>query len=212
MKKWILIASMIMSPASWAADVFVGGHGGLLGLGVEVGLDFGKTRVRAQLNQYDIDETDDYDGIDYDITLDLESFGVLVDYAPFDGAFYLTAGLYDNGTEISGDADVTNAEIGDVVLPGDNTVYTDVGFDGTAPYLGLGWRFMNNGKDKSGLGVSVDLGVYMNGDPDVEVTTSDETFNATFEDDIAKEEQAIEDDLDDVEMLPVAKIGLSWYF
>lgn len=211
MKKWILMASVIMSPASWAADVFVEGHGGLLGLGVEVGLDFGKMRLRAQLNEYDIDETSDYDGIDYDVTLDLESFGVLVDYAPFDGAFYLTAGLYDNGTAIAGDADVTNAQIGDVTLVGDNTVFTDVGFDGTAPYAGLGWRFLN-GKDKSGLGVSVDLGVYMNGDPEVDVTTSNPTFNATFQDDIAKEEQAIEDDLDDVEMLPVAKFGLSWYF
>ena len=41
MKKWLLASALLVSPAAWSADVFVGAHGGLLGLGAEVGVDFG---------------------------------------------------------------------------------------------------------------------------------------------------------------------------
>ena len=69
-------------------------------------------------------------------------------------------------------------------------------------------RFFN-GSGNSGLGLSLDLGAYMNGSPNVEIRTDD---NAISQTDIDQEERNIENDIDEADVLPVVKLGLSWYF
>ena len=210
MKRWLIMAMLAVAPAAYSADVFVGGHGGLLGLGAEAGADFGKVRVRGQVNRFDVSESNSYDGASYDVDLDLDTTGVLVDFAPFGGRFFLTAGLYDNGIAISGVSEALSVQVGNSVLVNEK-VFIDVAFDDTSPYAGLGWRFFNGGGN-SGLGLSLELGAFMNGSPDVNITTSDSAFNQNNQDDIAAEEANIEDDIDQADMLPVAKLGVSWYF
>ena len=208
MKKWLLASALLVSPAAWSADVFVGAHGGLLGLGAEVGVDFGKVRVRGQLNRFDISESNTYDGASYDVSLDLDSTGVLLDFSPFDGKFYVTAGMYNNGIAISGDTAPGIYQVGNDASPTVRRLFVDVDFDDTAPYAGVGWRFFN-GSGNSGLGLSLDLGAYMNGSPNVEIRTDD---NAISQTDIDQEERNIENDIDEADVLPVVKLGLSWYF
>lgn len=203
----VLLASVLfmVSVPLAAADFFVSGHGGLLlGYGVEGGLDFGTVRVRGQLNRFDYDRTESLDGARYDLTLELDSQGVLVDLRPFSSSgFHITAGLYDNDNAV----DATSNEpvdIGGAMVSGVG-VKTD--FSGTASYLGLGWLL---GRDNAGLVGSLELGVIGNGDADVTVTVP--SGAGVSQADIDAEEKALESDLDDYGYLPVIKLGIGYYF
>jgi len=206
-----LIASgfLIGSAALHAATPFVEVHGGMLGLGAEVGVDFGMVRLRAQTSQYDYDSEQEFDGVDFDTTLELGGTGVLVDFAPFGGSFYVTAGLYQNDVGIKGDGPYNNDDLGGVPFTG--RVFAEADFDDQVPYVGLGWHFFNREGD-SGLGLSVDLGAYVNGSADIDVTTDNAAFNATNQAAIDQEEKNIEDDVEEYDTLPVIKLGLSYYF
>ncbi len=211
MKRLLIAAVFMASSASLqAATPFVEAHAGVLGLGAEVGVDFGLVRVRAQTSQYDYDTTQDFDGVDYDTTLELGGTGVLVDLAPFGGSFYVTAGLYENDVGISGSGRyVTGDTVGGVPFVG--TVYADAEFDDQVPYVGIGWHLFNGDGD-SGLGLSFDIGAYVNGPADIEVTTDNATFNNTNQAAIDQEERNIEEDVEQYDTMPVVKLGVSYYF
>ena len=91
-------------------------------------------RVRGQLNRFDISESNTYDGASYDVSLDLDSTGVLLDFSPFDGKFYVTAGMYNNGIAISGDTAPGIYQVGNDASPTVRRLFVDVDFDDTAPY------------------------------------------------------------------------------
>lgn len=210
MKRLMAVAGlMLASSGLFAATPFVEGHVGVLGIGAEAGIDFGHIRVRAQTSQYDYDSTSDFDGVDYDTTLDLGGTGILVDIAPFAGSFYLTAGLFSNDTGISGVGTYVADDLGGVPFTGQ--VYADADFDDQVPYVGIGWHFFNQEGD-SGLGLSLDIGAYVNGSADIEITTDNAAFNTANQANIDQEEKNIESDIAEYDTLPVVKLGLSYYF
>lgn len=214
--KWIVTATVVMasiSTPSWAdagsdgGGFFVGANGGTLGLGLNAGYDFGRIRVRAETNAYDFDETVELDGVDYDFELGLDSTGIIIDFAPFNGAFYLAAGIYENSNDINAVSDASGIIIGGQAVPPGTVVTVDAEFDSTSPYAGIGWNFLNN--SDAGLGINLDVGVYMNGSADIELT---ESTGLVPEADINEEEQNIEDDIEDYDMLPVIKLGVTYKF
>lgn len=206
MKQVIAIFCLLLGSqlqAKDGADFFVEAHAGaLLGAGAELGVDFGLVRVRGQFNKWTYKTTEDIEDNSFDLELVLDSRGVLVDLHPFDGAFHFTGGVYDNNNRLDGESN-------DIVLINGSPavgVSAETAFSGSAPYVGIGWLF---GRDNDGLVAHLELGVMDNGDPDVTLTVPGNTVTA---EDIAAEEKAMEEDLEGLGVLPVAKFGIGYYF
>lgn len=143
----------------------------LLGIGVSVAMPLPyNLNARGMYHTYTHDEEIEDDGGNYDGEIELKTFGAMLDWFPFGGAFRLTGGLMSNGNEINlaGVANSGNQfEVGDCAYtsnPADPLrVNGRVDFRSTAPYLGIGWGGnMNSGP---GLYGTFDIGVMFSGSP-----------------------------------------------
>lgn len=220
MKKSVLAALLVLSPAAWSADVFVGAHAGaLLGYGAEVGVDFDKLTLRGQFSRFDYDDSEIEDNVEYESEIMLDNRGVLLDYHLFGGSFFLSAGIYDNSNSV----DVLGSPVADNVLVGDQeftraevgSLLADADFGGTSPYVGLGWDF---GRGNDGFALSLEGGALFNGDADVRLVSVNSSLAPgdpgydEFQDALRREEQDLQDELDELEIIPVLKLGLRYYF
>lgn len=209
----ILAASLtFVAPLSVQADGFgLGVKAGTLGAGVEgtVSLADG-LNVRIGANNFTYDYDDTVDDIDYDAELELSSYGVLLDWHPFTGAFRLTVGMLANGNELALSATPTGlVTIGNTTYPAAlaGTLNGAIDFKKSAPYVGLG--FGNAAGKHKGLGASFEIGALFQGSPDVTLST---TSSLILESDLRAEEQNIEDDLKNFKIYPVLAFGLSYQF
>lgn len=163
---------------------------------------------------YDYDFSDE-DG-DYKAKLKLSNLQAIANWHPFAGTFHLSAGVFmsDNKVDATalpkagsvyeiGDATYTAAQVGTVSG-------TAMLHDGTAPFLGLGW---SKAPGKSGFGFFFDLGVIISDSPQTKLTaTGPISSNPTFQAELRKEEQSINDELDNFKYYPVIKMGLIYRF
>ncbi len=149
-----------------------------------------------------------------DLSLDvsLQSLAALVDVHPFGGEFRLSGGLLLNNNSFK-----VTALSGDSVEIGDRT-YTvtdlkgEVTFDELAPYLGIG---VGNAASKAGhWHFSFDLGVLVQGEPavDLAATVNEPALQAMLDEDLAREESEVEDDVSAFRFYPVLSFGLSYAF
>jgi hypothetical protein len=224
----VLGAGLLIPGLASAGNLGIAGKVSTLGYGIEADYVLSDTfSVRVQYNTYSYDDTFDEDGIDYDGELDLQSFGVLLDWHPFGGGFRVSAGGFNVDNKISGEASGEGTyEIGDeeyTVRPGDNLrLNADMKLgDGFKPYLGLGWG--HSPANKGGLLLSFDVGVLIQGSPevalDVSGTAEDQFGNTvdagndpTVQAELRKEEKNMEDDLKNFDLYPVVSLGIGWRF
>lgn len=159
-----------------------------------------------------------YDGvegdIDYDADVTLASLGTLLDYHPFQGGFRLSGGLRFNFNQADLDGTPNDdIEIGDDVFSPDDvgTLTGDVGFNVFAPYLGIGYGATLL---KGALSIGFDLGVMYQGQADVDLDTEDGNLsdNAVLLDNLAQEEDEVEDDLKNFVVYPVAGLAVIYRF
>ncbi|MFI8750251.1 hypothetical protein ACIGG6_09625 [Vreelandella lionensis] len=155
------------------------------------------------------------DSVNYDADFEMKASSVKVDYFPFGGRFFLSAGVMMPdieasvvGTPESGgvyefnNQNYSAAEIGSVI--GVATVS-----DGTQPYVGLGWRSSH----ESGFSLFSEFGVVAtNVDVSLSTTNGFETINPVLQDDIRAEEESLKDDIDKLPVFPVAVIGVTYTF
>ena len=186
-----------------------------LGLGVE-----GTARILPKLNArlginyflYTYDE--EADDIDYDIDLNLFSGAVLLDWHPFAGTFRISGGFLLNKNELDMDARPNEpVEIGDQEYAAADvgTLSGDLDFRSVAPYVGIGWGNAV-GEDKR-WGFVCDLGIVFQGSPDADLAaTGPIASDPTFQADLAREEENLEDDLDFFKYYPVISFGISYKF
>lgn len=212
-----------------AGNLGVAGKISSLGYGLEADYVLSdRFSVRGQFNQYDYDDTFEEDGIDYDGTLDLSTFGVLLDWHPFGGGFRVSAGGFNVDNELSGvGSGAGTYHIGDTTYTVDENDDLEVNAlielgDGFKPYLGLGWG--NSPSNKGGLLLSFDVGILFQGSPsaDLEVTgtatdegtglTVDFSTDPTVQEEVRKEEQNLEDEVKDFDLYPVISAGIGWRF
>lgn len=200
------------SAGAWSltATPFVEAHTGSMGTGGEVGVDFGPIRVRGHFSRYDFSENDVWSGTRYGVSTRLGGSGVLVDLAPWDGSFFISAGLFINDVRIDAASEQGDFDIGGQTVH-DARIFGKAEFSERVPWLGFGWRFFHNG-EKRGLGGSVDIGAWFNGEPEVEVWTDQPAFDAHNRRAIEQEEEEIEDDIRNGDILPVIKVGVMYYF
>lgn len=161
-----------------------------------------------------------YDGIDYesdeadyDGDVDAEVYGLTIDYFPFAGGFFLSAGAVrpDIAMQVVGrpkdgqtyeyngrtyTADEVGTLEGDLVLG-----------DSIQPYLGLGWR----GSHHSGLGVFGQLGVFLT-DAEVSLSATGAASDPQLREDIQQEEDELQEDADELSVYPVVVVGIEYTF
>jgi len=209
----LLISLALVQANAMAQDHAIGGKAGLLGIGVEYAYSVNeRVAVRGMLfgSSYSFDATES--GIAYDFDLNWDSLSVAVDLHPFTGPFRVSAGLMKNDNGLRARSTTTgNLTIG-------NTTYTpaevgslsaNVGFDGTAPFFGLGWDWSRSKR----IGLSLDLGVVKQGSPKVSLQASGTLLgDPAFAADIAAEEAELRDALDNFDLVPFASVGVAFRF
>ena len=205
-------AAISASPAVAIEPAWVGARGGTLGAGAEVGVRVIPTVVvRGVVQGYEFDYDERLDGIDYEGTIDLGSFGAQVDFRPPLIPMFVTVGIYNNDNQLNltstpmtsltvGNTTYTAAELGTV-----NSIAT---FDDTAYYGGIGLEF--------GIGpiaAVIEAGVFYQGDPNVEFTATgpianDPTFITAANDEAAR----LVDELDEFRAWPGVTLQARWKF
>jgi hypothetical protein len=194
-------------------DLWFGAKAGTLGFGLEATwrpvpyLD-----VRGGFNSYTYDSSAVEAGIDYDTSLNLDTFYATANLRPPMSPFRITAGLFSNSNELSmasqasgtydiGGMTYTAAEVG--------TINNVIGFDSTAPYLGFGadFRLANT------IGLNIDVGVLWQGEPIVGMSvTGPIGQDPSFQAELDAETAALQSALDNFKAYPVASIGVSVNF
>lgn len=222
MRKSIFILSgilLVLIPSKWgyaeSGRFAVGGKVGTLGLGGEITAGItSNINTRVGINGFSYDYSGTEGDVEYDIDLKLFSASLLLDWHPFGGGFRISGGLLINQNELDTQArPMTSYTIG-------NTTYTpaqvgtlrgSIDFNDMAPYAGIGWGNAV-GKDKK-WGVTFDIGVVFQGSPKVSLTAdgllaSDPTFQANLK----REEDELQDALDEFEYYPAIAIGITYKF
>jgi len=173
------------------------------GYGVELGYrfnDYLAVRAGIYTGSYDYSSTDA--GVDYDYTLDFDNYPVMLDWHVFGGEFRLTGGVVSNNNQLTGKASGL-IDIGGTTY--NTTATTDITFNKSSPYVGLGWGALPS--TKRGLGFSFDLGVMMQGSPTATITAP-----GVPQADIDAEVAALNEDLKDLKYWPVISFGIGYTF
>lgn len=197
-----------------ADDQAIGLKAGALGLGVEYTRQFSeRLAFRAGLNGSRLGFDSVESGIDYAFDLVWDSVSLGVDFHPTRKPLRLSLGLLRNdnrleaAARLSGSVDIggtsyTPAEVG--------ALSARVGFGSTAPFAGIGWDWSRNARR---IGVSFDLGVVSQGNPEVTLTaTGTLSSDPAFQADMATEAAELQADLDGFDLMPYATLGLVFRF
>lgn len=217
--KTALTALALMLCGTAAADFGVGVKAGTLGIGAEARwsplpwLDF-----RFGANSYDYDESGAQAGINYDATLALDNYYATGNFRFPLSPFRVTAGAFSNGNEfrlVSQDAPGSSFNIGGSTFSAEDvgSLQSVTSFDGTSPYLGIGYDFELFGK----VGLNLDLGVLWQGEPQV---TLDATGLATASSEVQAEllpaleaeRVELEDEVSNFKAWPVISLGFVYNF
>jgi len=175
-------------------------------LNLRGGFNFGSFSLNSKLGD-----------VEYDIDLDLVTFPLLIDIHPFGNHFRITGGAYiqpGNKAKLNATPNVP-VQIGGHTYAPDvvGTLSGEAEFSNVvAPYLGIG--FGNAVDEEQLLTFMVDFGVIFQS---YEVTLTSngagmDTLHDTFREDLKKEEENVQSDLDDYGFFPVLTFGVAYHF
>ena len=216
MRTWgwpVCAAALVLAAAARPAEagdrVGIGVKFGTLGFGVDItGRISDLFSVRASFNGANANDTHDESGIDYDTEVDFGASGLLLDLHPFRNNFRLTAGWMKNRTGADLLAVPTeNITIGDTVYtPAEaGTISGDISFKDSAGYVGFGYG--SAARKPGRVRFLLDVGALLQGKAEATLTSSSGLVSP---DDLAQEEQELEDDLDNLSFYPVVALGISF--
>jgi hypothetical protein len=199
---------MVAGAASAEGRFGIGIKAGTLGAGIEGTwrpLPFMDLRLGG--NAYELADSASKAGIDYDSTLNLESFYGTVNLRVPLSPLRFTLGAFSNGNELT-----LQSQFSDFVTVGDTTytaaeagtLTSTTSFDGASPYVGVGLDFTLFGK----IGLNLDAGLLWQGEPIVGLTANgtlagDPGFQASLE----QERLELVDEVATYKAWPVASLG-----
>ena len=193
-----------------AAENFaLGAKAGTTGLGLEGTYGVSEAfNLRGGFYAFDYSTDIEENGITYDGDLDLSNLGLFVDWHPFNGVFRVSVGGLQ-GTNAFGGAADGELDVGENTYTAE--LQADVDWDGFAHYLGVGW---GNAVRSAGLSFSFDLGVMFVGEPSVSLTgtVDDPLLQPQFDEDLAREEENLRQDLKDAKYYPLINLGVAYRF
>lgn len=217
------VVSMLALVTSTAqADVGVAITGGTTGVGgsLTVPVYGNYLNLRGTLHRYSYDDDLDEDGVEYDATLDLENYGLLLDWHPFAGGIRLTVGVVSSRNEITGTAVPTEpTEIGDIFFTPEDigTLHLKSKYSNSmSGYVGFGWGNAACPEDR--FTFSFDVGVIVTSPLEVELSadspigSSNPVIQAQLLKELRTEEKNLEEELEDVEVWPVISLGVGYRF
>ena len=210
----VMAASATTSSSSYAATAIAVGVG-TLGYQVALSQSISENlNLRLTHNTASKQLDGETDGVNYDYDFEFSSNSLLIDWHMFDGSFRLTTGALINDNQIHAQSDIDGLTLN----VGDNTftraevgrLEGDIGFDSYAPYLGFGW----GRAIADGFSVVFDLGVVYQGQPEVSLQTIGGTLsdNPLLLEQVEREEQELQEDVDEFDLYPVISLGLFYRF
>ena len=189
---------------------------GTLGPGLEAAIGIVEwLNLRAGGNYFRVRHGGSVSDVEYDFDVKLASVPLLADLHPFKNEFRITGGVIYNrnmadldGTPNKitkiGDIEYTPEQIGE--LSG------SVRFNNWAPYIGLGYGNAVLDADKT-WGFVFDIGVMWQGSPSIALSANGTLAdNPIFQQNLAKQENDIQDDADVFRIYPVLSFGISYQF
>jgi hypothetical protein len=213
----VLAATTQVNADAFEKRVSIGAVAGTTGVGGDVSWRFHQNLALTgrYTDGLDFDTDFDDDGVDYDAEFGMKASSLKVDYFPFGGRFFLSAGamMPDIEANVTGTpedgmtfdlngVDYSAAQIGSVV--GTASVA-----DSVQPYVGVGWRSSH----EPGFGFFSEFGVVAtNVDVSLSTTNGFENIDPSLQNDIRAEEASLKDDIDKLPVFPVAVIGISYTF
>jgi hypothetical protein len=224
----LILCTALFAQQSYATDVALGAGLGTLGFGVQGTFAVNSyVNVRLLAQAYDIDEDFEESGINYNSTINLESYGVLADIHPFAGTFFVSAGwlAHSNGLDLKASCP-TSCDIDGQSYKSapDGQIKAAIDLGSNAPYLGLGWgNAMKGGR----VYAKLDLGVLFQDDPKASLTATGtfqdtnnplivvNTSNPTFQQQVKNEEKDLQKELDDsngINLYPVVALSVGYRF
>ena len=173
--------------------------------------------LRGGVNYFTYSYDSEESGNQYELELELKSFGLFVDLHPFKQAFRITGGFLINGNEITGNAKLASGETfeldgKDYSLAGDAASMA-LTYDTFAPYAGIGWDTTFG--DHDNWGFTFDIGVVFSGTPDLAINANvdpTDPNSGDFEEAKKKEVDELKKDLNDYELWPVISAGIVYQF
>ena len=209
---WV-IAILLLTAGPSQAGIGITVKGGSLGVGAEGTLGLvPMVNLRGGLNILNVSRSLSAGDIDYDGDLELKSAHVLADLhpIPFRG-FRVSGGLiYNaNGLTLTSKEISTSIEVGGETYPVSDvgTLVSQVDFNTTAPYFGIGW----GNAAASRFVFALDVGVMFQGAPQVTSrATGSIASDPTFQQELRQETQQQEDDIAWFKYYPVVSIGFGF--
>jgi len=211
----ILLLAATLFTASSVNAAGIGVRAGTTGVGVDFGWSLAPTlSARIGYSGLSFKTTFEETDVSYDTKVKLSNLAAFLDWSPI-GPFRVTAGIVGNGNK----ADVTGIPTGGTfTINGVPYSAADVGtLSGSvepgrsaAPYLGIGYG------NVAGAGVNfyADLGVIFQGAPTASLSASCGPATpaaqcSQIRNDLAAEQQQLQDKLDKYKLFPVLSIGLT---
>jgi len=188
--------------------------GGTLGIGPEVGYrPLPVFALRASATFLGLSHDVDVDDINYQGGLKLRSWGANADLYPFESAFRVSAGLRSSRNRVHLVASpVQPVSIGGMTYTPEEigTIAGEVRARKVAPTLTLGMARNR----RRGLAWSLDAGVMLHGAPRTERlrATGQLADNPFFQDDLAREREEIEDEVDNYKIFPILQLAVGYTF
>ena len=214
----VLVGVLAVPAAASASDLGMDLHAGTLGLGAELNYSLNDYfTVRGDFNKFDHTYAATKEQINYNLDLNLKSYGVLFDWHPMAGSFRVTAGYFSNKNAIG--AAATPDASGNYTINGTTysasqvgTLSGAIGFNSSAPYFGIGWSTV--GTKDTGLGFEFDLGALLQGSPTATLSATGGSIdsNAKFQSDLAQEQAKFQNDVNNFKTYPVISLGLVYRF
>ncbi len=214
----LLLGLMTVGNAAAGDNTWIGVKAGTLGLGIE-----GMWRpipwldLRVGANMFDYDDSGSQAGINYDATLQLETFYATGNFLFPLSPFRVTVGAFSNGNEFQmSSLPAASFDIGNgVYTPADvGTLRSTISFEEAAPYLGVGFDFSIAGK----VGLNLDFGVLWQGAPIATLTsdgllaTDPTIIGDTFRAELEAERLQLETEYEDFKAFPVISLGFTVNF
>lgn len=224
-----------VAPLASAVDAAAGARLGTLGYGIEgtIGVNE-RLNLRVPFSVLPYDKDFEEDDIEYNGKLDFSTIGVLADFHPFKGSFFISGGLMSNGNTVkikaSDNTGNEEYELGETTYTSDPNdplkLRGKLDFDSLAPYAGFGWG--NPIQGSSNWYFRFELGALFQGSPKIGLDASgsaQEQGSGTsfevngnspeaqqFQADLEDERQSLESDISEFDIYPVINFSLGYRF
>lgn len=191
--------------------------GGTLGAGVEaryavterLALRAGGVSLRVDIDEVVVDD------ISYEGDIDLNAFEGMADYHVFGNSWHVTGGIMIGAPTLEAFATPqTVVEIGDVLYTPEEVgrLEADAELNEVAPVVGFGWNSAQRGR--TGMTFSAFAGLAFYGSSNVALKAEDGLLaeDEAFLESLEIEEEILEDELEDFETYPIARLSVGYRF